>query len=183
MSIRKTLLCTTFPLLWAAMACAQGVPPSPPAAGQSTQQPPAPPSERRHAEEDPVAHHKTFCSDHYAHEIAGLFYLEAKLDLTEKQRSAWNKWRQVQSDNANKEQTVCLTNAPTPDAKPTAPEREAQMEKVLVIKLQNLQSSRPALEALYEVLTPAQRAVFDRPPHGDHFAPSHGQPGPLPPKP
>ncbi|PKU25387.1 Spy/CpxP family protein refolding chaperone [Telmatospirillum siberiense] len=183
MSIRKTFLLTAFPLLWATMACAQGVPPSPPPAGQ----PPAPTSEMRHSEEDPVARHKNFCDEHHAHEIARLAYLEAKLDLTEKQRAAWNKWRQVQIDNAGKEQADCLSNVPTRETKPTALEREAQMEKGLAVKLQNLQSSRPALEALYEVLTPAQRTVFDRPPHGDHFAPPHGvpfgQPGPLPPQP
>lgn len=180
MSIRRILFLTTFPLLLAAPICAQEA--SPGAA-------PVPPSsaDAPRTDEDFAARHEAFCGERYAHEAGRLSYLEARLDLTDKQRSAWSKWRQVQLDNANREQTDCLSMTPDPKVKPTALEIEARLEKELSTRLQNLQSSRPVLDALYEVLTPVQRAVFDRPPHGDHFAPPHGdpfgQPGPMPPKP
>ncbi len=166
MSISRALIFTVLPLLWTTMAVAQEAPPNPPP-------------------DDPVLRHKAFCGDRYAHEVARLAYLEAKLEVTEKQRGAWYKWQQWQLDSADKEQVSCLAAAPRPAAASTALEKETEIEKALAIKLQSLQSSRPALEALYEALTPAQRTVFDRPLQGDHFAPPHGDPhdhpGPIPP--
>lgn len=176
MSIRKSLIFAAFPLLWATTAFSQGAPAAPPPGDSSVQQPAMPQPGMMHGEEDPVQRHKTFCSDHYAGEVGYLAYLEAKLDLTEKQRGAWHKWQQWQLDGADKEQANCLSHAPKSNGKPTALEMEEQMEKTLTIKLQSLQSSRPSLEALYEALTPAQRTILDRPPHGDHFAPPHGEP-------
>jgi hypothetical protein len=177
---------SALPLLYATTAFAQGAPAGPPPADPSLGQPPEGRPDMMRHEEDPVLRHKTFCSDRYAHEVARLAYLEAKLDLTEKQRSVWHKWQQWQLDGADKEQAACLSEAPKSAGRPTALEHEARLEKALTIELQNLQSSRPALEALYESLTPAQRSVFDRPSHGDHFAPPHGAPldrsGPPPPE-
>jgi hypothetical protein len=186
MSTHKSLVCAILPLFWATAAFSQGVPANPPSRDSSVQQPAMSHPGMMHREEDPVVRHKTFCGDRYAHEIGRLAYLEAKLDLTEKQRSAWHKWQQWQMDGADKEQVDCLSNTPKPEGRPTALDMEAQMEKALSIKLQSLQSSRPSLEALYEALTPAQRAILDRPPHGDHIAPPHGEPhehfGPIPPE-
>lgn len=186
MSIRRALVFAAFPLLWATATLAQDTPAGSPPGNSSSQQSSMPHPGMRQQEEDPVLRHKTFCSDRYAQEVAHLAYLEAKLDLTEKQRGAWHKWQQWQLDGADKEQVTCLSDAPKADGKPTALDMETRIEKTLTIKLQNLQSSRPALEALYEALTPAQRTVFDRPPHGDYFAPPHGaphdHPGPIPPQ-
>ncbi|HXP98404.1 MAG TPA: Spy/CpxP family protein refolding chaperone [Telmatospirillum sp.] len=185
MSVRKFLMVSVFSLFSATTAFAQGAPANPPPGDPSLGQPPAGRPDMMRREEDPVLRHKTFCSDHYAHDVARLAYLEAKLDLTEKQRSAWVKWQQWQVDGADKERAACLSEAPKSTGMPSFLDHEAQLEKALTIKLQNLQSSRPALEALYESLTPAQRSVFDRPPHGDHFAPPHGapldHPGSIPP--
>jgi hypothetical protein len=172
MSLQKSVMFSALPLLWVATAFAQGAPVNPPPADQAT----PPQAEMMHRKEDPAARHKAFCSDRYAHEVAHLAYLEAKLDLSEKQRATWHKWQQWQLDGADKEQAACLSDVPKPDEKPTALEMESRLERALTIKLQNLQSSRPSLEALYETLTPAQRSIFDRPPHGDHFAPPHGAP-------
>jgi hypothetical protein len=89
-------------------------------------------------------------------------------------------WREDSLEQAN-----CLSNLPKMGEKQTTLERSAPIEKSLMIKLQSLQSFRLPLEALYEALIPAQRTVLDRPSHGDHFAPPHGEvsghPRPFPP--
>ncbi len=181
MSIRKSLVFTAFPLLWMTSAFGQTLPADPPP-GESS----IPHRGTLHREEDPILRHKAFCGDRYAHEVARLAYLEVKLDLGEKQRGAWRKWQQWHLDGADKEQANCLSDAPKADGWPTALDMDLRMERALAVELQSLQASRPSLEALYEALTPAQRTVFDRPPHGDHFAPPHGElrdhPGPIPPE-
>jgi hypothetical protein len=42
-------------------------------------------------------------------------------------------------------------------------DREARAEQFLAARLALLQSTRPALEALYATLSPEQRAFLDRP--------------------
>jgi len=39
---------------------------------------------------------------------------------------------------------------------------------MMATKVATRQAARPALEALYQSLTPEQRLVFDRPMHGRH---------------
>lgn len=125
------------PLLWAPLALAQDAP----AGGEW---------------------HQKMCTEHYARKTARLAYLEAKLGLTEPQRAVWNKWRQTQLDAADQRRTACLQRQHKEGAaRPTAVEREARMEKYLSTRLQQLQASRPALQALYDALTPDQKALFD----------------------
>jgi hypothetical protein len=61
----------------------------------------------------------------------------------------------------SKEQAACLETAPKTVAPLSTPDHEALVESALTRKLQTLQSSRPALLGLYEVLTPEQRVIFD----------------------
>ncbi len=164
MSIRKTLILAAFPVLCATAGFA-------PSATAAT------PVEQ--TGETPELRHGRMCGERHAHEIARLAYLEAKLELTDKQRIAWHKWQQWQLDASEKEQADCLSVPPPTDAPPSALDHEARIRKTLAIKLQSLQSSRQALEALYEVLTPAQRATLDRP-HGEHFGPPPENSGPRP---
>ncbi len=125
-----------------------------------------PSSQMRHHGRNLAEWHKKMCTERYARKVARLAYLEAKLDLTEQQRAAWDKWRQTRLNAATQERSACLENSSQPEGRPTAVEREARLEKRLSLKLQGLQASRPALEALYDVLTPDQRAVLDHPHHG-----------------
>ncbi|HVI51008.1 MAG TPA: Spy/CpxP family protein refolding chaperone [Candidatus Sulfotelmatobacter sp.] len=148
------------PLMWASAASAETAPPAPD--HQMAKQP---------SEKDLAAWHKTMCSERYAHESGHLAYLQARLELTDKQIPAWVKWAQIQTQSAEKERDACLSMAPKGDAKPSIVEREADMEKHLSLRLQSIQASRPALQNLYDVLTPEQRAVLDQP--------HEGRPGPM----
>jgi hypothetical protein len=114
-----------------------------------------------HRWHDRGAWHQQMCTERYAGKVGRLAYVEAKLALTDQQRPAWNKWRQAELDAAEQKRTGCLQNQPKEGAKPTAIEREARLEKRLSTRLQQLQASRPALQALYDALTPDQKALLD----------------------
>jgi len=111
---------------------------------------------------DPGAWHQHFCTERYARKAAHLAYLEAKLNLTDQQKPAWTKWRQAKMEAAEKRRTACLQRDWNRDEHETALDREARIEKWLTTRLQELQASRPALQALYEALTPEQKALFDQ---------------------
>jgi hypothetical protein len=120
--------------------------------------------------------HQQMCTERYARKAGRLAYIEAKLALTDQQRPAWNKWRQTKLDAADQRRTSCLQNQPKESTESTAIDREARMEKRLSARLQQLQASRPALQALYDALTPEQKTLFDRSAvwHG-HRGHHHGQ--------
>lgn len=117
---------------------------------------------------DPIAWHNQRCVDRYARAAAEVAFLEAKLNLTATQRAAWNAWQQARLNDAAKMRDTCVADVPAhPGTPPTVLEREAQAEKMMSARLAGLQARRPALEALYAVLTPEQQTTFD------HLAMSH----------
>lgn len=122
----------------------------------------APAGAGEHQWQDQGEWHQKMCVERYARNAARLAYLEAKLALTEQQRAAWNKWRQIKLDGAEQRRTACLQHQRKEGANLTAVEREARIEKILSSRLAQLQASRPALQAVYEALSPEQKAVFDR---------------------
>ncbi|MGA7325314.1 MAG: Spy/CpxP family protein refolding chaperone [Rhodomicrobium sp.] len=105
--------------------------------------------------------HKKMCTERYAHNAARLAYLEAKLAVNDQQRTAWSKWRQTKLDAADQRRSACLQRQPGEGSKLTALEREARREKKLSERLQRLQASRPALQALYDSLSAEQKVIFD----------------------
>jgi len=154
--MRKVLMISAMPLLFASLALAETPPQSMPGGG-------------RH---DHAAMHQHMCSEMYARQSARMAYLEAKLDLTPQQRPLFDKWRQSAIDSAAGERTLCQSVTVKNDAPPTIVERHEHMEKMLEAKVKAMQASTPALKALYDSLTPAQRTTLDRPHHG-HFG-RHG---------
>jgi hypothetical protein len=111
---------------------------------------------------DPSAWRQHFCTERYARKAAHFAYLEAKLNLTEQQKPAWAKWRQAKMDAAEKRRATCLQRDWNKDEQETVLDREARVEKWLTARLQELQASRPALQALYDSLSPEQKVVFDQ---------------------
>lgn len=105
---------------------------------------------------------QSFCVERYARRYARLAYLEAKLSLTDQQKPLWAKWRQLKTDVLEKRRAACLDRKPGERKQLTALDREALIEKALSSKLQELQAAKPALQALYDGLTPEQKAIFDR---------------------
>ena len=131
------------------------------------------PAPKPYEHHDPVARMKAMCIEHFARSAGRLAYLEARLQLTADQQPQWDKWRQAVASGAEKERTDCLADLPAAGQLPTALDRDIHMEKMMATKVATLQAARPALEALYQSLTPEQRLVFDRPMHGEHEGHRH----------
>jgi hypothetical protein len=106
---------------------------------------------------------ETMCKEGYAREAGFLAYLGAKLDLTAPQQPLWDNYHQAMLDGAAKLRQACLENAGPPPSPPTALTRRDRMEKFLTARLDFLHATRPPLEALYQALSPEQRAILDRP--------------------
>jgi len=108
------------------------------------------------------------CTDRYAHEAAQLTYLEAKLNLTDKQHAAWVKWSQWELQGAQQERDACQALQPKDHPHLNALEKEAAKEKQLQMRLQTLQNARPALQELYALLSAEQKEVMDHGSHSQH---------------
>jgi hypothetical protein len=106
---------------------------------------------------------ESMCKEGYAREAGFLAYLGAKLDLTPAQQPLWDNYYKSMLDSAGKLRQVCLDNAGPPTSPPTALTRRDRMEKFLTARLDFLHATRPQLEALYQDLSPEQRAILDHP--------------------
>lgn len=175
MSYRKFILiaAAAVPLMLGVAAQAEEASGHPPAPMQQAKQP---------SLQDLTSWHKSMCGERYAHQTAHLAYLQARLDLTEAQKPAFHKWADAVGQTAGLERDACLANAPKATTPPTIIDRETAIATEMRIKLQGLESTRPALQALYEQLSTDQRAILDHPHggpgghHGEHFD-GHGEEG------
>ena len=128
---------------------------------------------------DPVAWHKQMCTDHYARNVGRVAYIEAKLSLTDSQRSLFDGWKQTVLGSAKSREDDCLARQPQMGERHdhSVVERQARMEQRLQHRLADLTAEQPSLKALYDSLSPEQRQVFDRPGpmgHGGHGPHGHG---------
>ena len=149
------------------MRLAQATPPArplPPAQGRGpgAQRAPLTNAER-------ATRRAALCDDRADRMAGQLAYLEARLDLTAAQRPAFTRWRDARLAAAQRQARTCAT-APVPagrgagnaDAatRPNPVERMAQAETRLRARLADITAERPALEALYNSLSPEQRQKF-----------------------
>lgn len=145
---------------------AQAAPPAappPPAAGGGAQ-PPAPPAatggpERMVREFSP----KAFCEERIARRIGHRAYLKAKLDLKPDQMSAWDAFQKAADDASAKEKARCASMPTEMKEPPTLIQRLDRQESMMKARLESMQLVKPALTALYDKLSPEQKAVLDRP--------------------
>ena|SRR5437868_15140614 len=126
------------------------------------------PAPKQSEQYDSATRVRSLCIEHFARSAGRLAYLEAKLELNAEQQPLWDKWRQAVAAGAEKERADCLASVPTAGTRPSVLDRDSRFEKMLAIKVATLQTARPALEALYQSLSPEQRLVFDLPLHGRH---------------
>jgi hypothetical protein len=138
------------------------------AAAQPAPTPPPPGSDSMphhgfHAPHDRAGMMQHFCSERLARTGGRLGYLEAKLDLTDQQRSLWDDWSKDVMSGARAERDSCVARTQHMGEATTMPDRLARLEQALSGKLQNLQTARPHLDALYQSLSPQQKEIFDHP--------------------
>ena len=101
------------------------------------------------------------CKERLARRAAMRAYLGAKLDLTPDQRPLWDNVQNAAQAEEQKEHQLCAALKPEGDA--TMLDRLDRMQQFLSTRLDGLQAAKTAVQALYQALTPEQRAIFDHP--------------------
>jgi hypothetical protein len=103
------------------------------------------------------------CTERLAWRAAMRAYAEAKLNLTAEQRPLWDKVQSAAQAEEQKERQLCAGFKPGAEA--TLLDRMDRMQQFLSTRLEGLQSAKPSVQALYQALTPEQRAILDHPFH------------------
>jgi LTXXQ motif family protein len=102
-----------------------------------------------------------WCLDRLAHRAARRAYIAVKLNLTTEQQPLWDKVQSAAQSEEQQERQLCA--ALKPGAEPTVLERMDRMQQLLQARLNGLQAAKPAVQALYQALTPEQQAILNRP--------------------
>jgi LTXXQ motif family protein len=102
-----------------------------------------------------------WCIDRLARRAARRAYVEAELGLTAEQRPLWDKLQSTTQAEQQKERQLCQSLKPGEQS--TVLDRMDRARQFLSARLDALQSARPALQALYQALTPEQRAIMNHP--------------------
>jgi len=124
---------------------------------------------------DMAAWHARMCTEHYARRVGMIAYLGAKLDLNDSQRPLFESWKSSVLGSAKDGESACLAHAPDMAHPPTLMDREARMHAMLEARLAAMDAQKPALEALYQSLTPEQRMALDHiGHHGGGMGDGHG---------
>jgi hypothetical protein len=104
------------------------------------------------------------CDESIDHRAAMAGYLKSKLRLQAGQRDAWQKIEQAAEPATDKMREICASLPPEPGPPPSSPNMVGIAEKQLAAQAELLRAIAGPLQALYDVLSPEQRAVLDRPP-------------------
>ena len=105
------------------------------------------------------------CEERLARRAGVVAYTVAKLNLTAQQKPLWDKLNAQIQSAADKERQICasLPTEAGAQGQGTILDRMSRREQFLQARLQAMQQSRPALETLYNALTPEQKASVDHP--------------------
>ena len=109
---------------------------------------------------------KQRCLDRLARRVGRMAYLGVRLDLTAQQQPLWDKLVGVAKDSEQKARQLCDSLKTEENA--TILERMDRGEQFLSLKLSALKAAKPAMQTLYQALTPEQRAILDRSHHHHH---------------
>ncbi len=101
------------------------------------------------------------CVDRLAWRAARRAYVETELNLTADQRPLWDKVQSIAEREQQKERQLC--QSPKTGEETTMLDRMDRAQQFLSARLDALQSAKPAVQALYQSLTPEQKAIFDHP--------------------
>jgi hypothetical protein len=104
------------------------------------------------------------CEEHLAKRAGVIAYVVAKLNLTNEQKPLWDKLQGILQTNADKERQLCAGLKPeSARGQETMLDRLSRREQFLSTRLQGLQQAKPAVEQLYQALSPDQKAIVDHP--------------------
>jgi hypothetical protein len=133
---------------------------------------------------------KQMCQDQYARETGDLTYLQTRLQLTPAQQSVFQRWQQAKLGIARRHEDSCAQRPmPTRDrgqarTMPGPADMMSREEDRLKERVADIEAERPALEALYNALSPQQRIELVRAGRPDRmgqrrFADARGPRGPM----
>ena len=110
------------------------------------------------------------CEERLARSAGRIAYTVTKLKLTAEQRPLWDNVNAMLQGAREREQQLCATlqggaaqGGTTQGGTTTMLDRLNRREQFLTAHLQAVQQVKPALEQLYRVLTPEQKAIMDNP--------------------
>jgi hypothetical protein len=104
------------------------------------------------------------CEERLARRAGMIAYTVAKLNLTPEQRPLWEKLRERMQAAGDRQRQLCTALKPAAGrAEETVLDRATRREEFLTARLQAVQQTRPALEQLYQALTPEQKAIINHP--------------------
>lgn len=152
--------------------------PPPAQVAQNDPRPDAPPRRdlRRRDPADFAARMKQMCQERYARTTGQLTYLQTKLQLTASQQSAFQRWSQAKLGIAKRRADDCAAR-PLPQRSraqgqmPSPGDILGREEDRLKQRLSDIQAERPALEGLYNALSPQQRVELVRASRQDRMGP------------
>ena len=99
--------------------------------------------------------------------LAGIVgYLKSKERLEGDQKSAWDKVETAAAPGLAKLRALCADLPSYPGGPPALPARVDFMAKQMTARAELLSAIREPLRALYDTLSPDQRALLDMPPPG-----------------
>ena len=106
-------------------------------------------------------HRAQFCKVMYAHKVGEMAFLETKLSLTSAQAPLFARWKDASLDIAKRRAGECTSRErPARAEHASIVDRMALEEKMLKVRLADIDAERPALAALYGALTPSQKEEF-----------------------
>jgi LTXXQ motif family protein len=101
------------------------------------------------------------CIDRLAWRAARQAYVETELNLTSEQRPLWDKLQGIAQSEQQRERQLC--NQLKSPEEMTMLDRLDRAQASLSARLDALNAAKPAVQALYQSLTPEQREIFDHP--------------------
>src|SRR5262249_20049142 len=105
------------------------------------------------------------CEEEVDHLMGLVGYLKSKLRLQDDQKAAWLKVEQVAVPAVEKIRNLCVRLPSQPAPQPHLLEHIDFVEMQTAARLELLRAMHEPLRALYETLSPDQRAVLETAPH------------------
>ena len=106
---------------------------------------------------------RKFCEVRIARRIGQRAYLKARLDLKADQMAAWDAFQKVADEASAKEKAKCASLPTEMKDPPSMADRLNRREDMMKTRLESMQAVKPSLLALYDKLSPDQKAVLDQP--------------------
>lgn len=104
------------------------------------------------------------CEERLAWRAGVIAYTVTKLNLSAEQKPLWDKLNGIAQGATDRERQLCAS-LPSVEQRgqETILDRVNRREQFLSARLQALQQAKPALEALYQALSPDQKATINQP--------------------